>query len=187
MSLLNKLNNLIRLDEISNLSAEDIVGQICMGLYEEENYHIRDNEIFLRLPTILKDIILIIDFDAELSMNGILDFLENSTGLFLDDTILALERIKAHEDYLVLNKIKDILKKYGVCPYDLRCSVNKSNLYEISSFSTTHDNKYNEMAEEISREAKKLYLYSESVNIFDYLIEYVQQNKELLHESLLER
>jgi hypothetical protein len=184
--LLDSLKNLITLDEISELSAEDIIGQISLRLYEQENQHIRDNDMFLALPTVLRDIILIIDLDTEVSMEGILGFLENSTGLFLDDTILTLERIKANEDCLVMSNIRDILKKYNVSTYDLRDNVNRGNLYDITSFSKTHGSQYDEMADTISVEAEKLYLYRESGNIFDYLIEYVEENKKLLYDSLIE-
>jgi len=184
--MLDTLKNLITLDEILELSAEDIIGQISLRLYEQENFHIRDNEIFSSLPMVLRDIIFIIDLDTEITMEGILGFLENSTGLFLEDTILTLERIKANEDQSVMSSIRDILKKYNVSTYDLKENVNKGNLYDISVFSKTHGSQYDEMAEEISAEAEKLYLNRESGNIFNYLIEYVEENKRALHDSLFE-
>ncbi len=184
--LLDSLKNLITPDEVSNLSAEDIIGEISLRLYGQENYHIRDNRIFSVLPTILRDIILIIDLDTEVTMEGILGFLENSTGLYLDDTIETLERIKAYEDYRAMSNIRDILKKYKVSTFDLRENVNKGNLYDISSFSQTHGSQYDEMAEEISKEAKKLYLDREEENIFTYLIEYVEENKKQLYDGLIQ-
>lgn len=136
--MLDTLKNLITLDEILELSAEDIIGQISLRLYKQENFHIRDNEIFSSLPMVLRDIIFIIDLDTEITMEGILGFLENSTGLFLEDTILTIERIKANEDQSVMSCIRDILKKYNISTYDLRENVNKGNSYDISSFSKTH-------------------------------------------------
>lgn len=185
MSILSDmLKNLITLDEIYELSAEDMIGEISLRLYNQENYHLRDGEVFSALPTVLRDIILIIDLDTEVTMEGILGFLENSTGLYLDDTISTLERIKAYEDRQVMSNIRDILKKYNVSTHDLRDDVNRGSLYEISSFSQTHGSQYDQMAEEIGLEADKLYLNRESGNIFDYLIDYVAENKGLLYDAL---
>ena len=185
ISLTEVLKNLITLDDVIKLSAEDIIEQISIRLYEKENSHLRDNEVFSKMPTVLKDIILIIDFDTELNMNGILGFLENSTGLFLDETILALERIRAFEDFIVLKKIKDILRKYRVSTHDLRENVNKGDLSDISSFSKTHGAEYDEMTKAIGVEAEKLYLYNDFMKIFDYLTEYVEKSKTLLQEDLI--
>ncbi|WP_418936961.1 DMP19 family protein [Paenibacillus anseongense] len=39
--------------------------------------------------------LLILDFDIELQMNGIIGFLENSSGAYLEETMEALFRIRA--------------------------------------------------------------------------------------------
>lgn len=181
MDIIKKtIKRLIGSNDLSSMSAEDIVGDICLNLYKQENSAIRENETFDRLPTVIRDIIFIIDFDTELNMNGILGFLENSTGLFLDDTIETLERINAVEDYEILKRIKGIMIKHQISTQQLRDGVNSGSQYEITSFSHTHGHRCGSIAKEIGNEAEQLYLYQNKRNIFDYLLDYVDLNKAAL-------
>ena len=113
-------------------------------------------------------------------MQGILGFLENSTGLFLNDTIETLHRIQAKEDYEILKAIKSILEQNNVSTLGLRNKVDNQIEYSITTFSETHSSKYDDMVSEISEVAAKLYLDDGVRNLFDYLIKYVDTNKENL-------
>lgn len=64
-----------------------------------------DREDLVKYPQFIQDIIFIIDYDTELSMNGILGFLKNSTNKYLPQTITALKNIGADTDVEVLKKI----------------------------------------------------------------------------------
>lgn len=181
MKNINKyIENLIGNKELEKLTSEEIIGEISLNLYNKENYEIREKEIFDSLPIIIRDIILLIDFDTELSMEGILGFLENSTGLFLDETTDMLKRINAVEDYEILTTIKEIMLRYEVSIQELRNNANAASEYEIRNFSRTHEQVYDEMAEEVGQEAEKLYLYSDDRNIFDNLEKYVGLNREFI-------
>ncbi|PFM82699.1 DUF4375 domain-containing protein [Bacillus sp. AFS077874] len=129
------------------------------------------------MPVVIIDIILIVNLDTELNMQGILGFLENSTGLFLDDTIETLQRIQAKEDYEILKAIKSILQQNNVSTQDLRNNVDNQTEYSITTFSETHSSKYDDMVSEISEVADNLYLYDGDRNLFDNLIKYVDTNK----------
>ncbi|MGV2805343.1 hypothetical protein GNF85_17235 [Clostridium perfringens] len=123
MGVFKKIDNLISLVTIKNGSAEDIVGEVCTNLYKEEGSKVKED--FNSFPIWLQDIILLIEFDTELAMSGIVGFLENSTGLMLDETIDTLKRINAIDDYRVMNKIKEILKKNGIEIKVLRENINR--------------------------------------------------------------
>lgn len=179
------LKNLISIDKLEKMSAADIIDEIATNLYKKENFHVRTPNIINKIPLIIKDIILLIDFDIEVNMNSILGFLENSTGLFLEDTIEALERIGAYEDMKILRTIKDIMGKYNICTNDLRENVNSGSLYEISSFIETHGDEYDEMAYEISMEADKLYISDPNRNVFDNLEIYIEKHKKEVTAELL--
>lgn len=179
------LKNLMSIDNIEKMSAADIIDDIASNLYNEENFHIKEPNVFNRIPLIIKDIILLIDFDIEVNMNGILGFLENSTGLFLNETIDSLERIDAYEDMKILKNIADIMKRYNTSTYDLRENVNNESLYEITSFIKTHGDDYDEMADEIIMEADKLYIGNPDRNIFDNLEIYIEKHKKELVSEIL--
>ncbi|WP_251572207.1 hypothetical protein [Paenibacillus sp. MER TA 81-3] len=84
----------------------------------------------------MRDIILIIDLDTELNMNGIVGFLENSSGLNLNNTIETLERIHALQDYELMSSIRHTLVKYGMTTQQLRGNVNSQESYEIKPRNT---------------------------------------------------
>ncbi|MCE5171678.1 hypothetical protein LQV63_20550 [Paenibacillus profundus] len=69
-------------------------------------------------------------------MNGIVGFLENSSGLYLNDTIETLERIHALQDYEIMSSIRRILVKYGMTTQQLRGNVNSQEPYEIKPRNT---------------------------------------------------
>jgi len=170
MEVSKKIYNLISPDTIKNGSAEDIVDEVCTNLYKEEGSKTRDNFNFL--PIWLQDIILIIDFDTALAMSGIVGFLENSTGIMLDETIDTLRRINAVDDYRVMNKIKEILKKNEIEIKVLRENINSRSTYEILNIQEVHGLNF----EEIINEDTNLYLYQER-NIFEYIYEYIDINR----------
>lgn len=57
---------------------------------------------------------LVIDFDTERMMNGIIDYFGNSTSLFVDEMIFALEKIGAKKTSEKLNQISAIVKDNGI-------------------------------------------------------------------------
>ncbi|WP_338631889.1 hypothetical protein [Clostridium baratii] len=74
------------LTNINYLRAEDVIESMA------EIYNIPiDREDLVKYPQFIQDIIFIIDYDTELSMNGILGFLKNSTNKYLPQTITALK------------------------------------------------------------------------------------------------
>ncbi len=171
------LKHLITSDFIVEHSGEEIINEIALKLYKEENYHLTEAGGLSQVPTIIKDIILLINFDTELNMSGILGFLENSSGIFFEDTIETLKRINAKEDYEVFIEMKSIMEKYGVTTDDLNEDINQQTEYAISSFSETHGSQYDEMADRIEEASEKLYIEDSERNIFDSLIKYVDEKK----------
>lgn len=164
------LNNLVSLEQLKDKSGEEIVEEIASNLYEGENYLIFQEEYFYKIPELIRDIILLINFDTEMVMEGILGFLENSSGAFLNDTIKTLEKIQAEQDYNILNKIRRILDEHNITTSHLRANTN----------SETHGSEYDVMAENICEISEKLYISSEDRSIFDNLFMYVDKNKSLL-------
>ena len=171
------MKNLIQPNLLPKISGEELINEIALNLYSEENYHLTERNTLYKLPVVIRDIILVIHLDTELNMQGILGFLENSTGLFLDDTIETLHRIQAKEDHDILAAIKSILAQNNVSTQDLRNNVDNQMEFSITTFSETHSSKYDDMVSEISEVVDKLYLYDGDRNLFDYLIKYVDKNK----------
>lgn len=174
------LKSLISIEYISSMSPRDIINEVASNQYNKRKWDLKDRNIFERIPEVIRYILLLADFDTEVNMNSILGFLENSTGLFLNETIDALEKIEAYEDMKILKRIREILTRYGISTRTLRDDVNKGNLYDITDFSDTHGDKYDEMADLICEEANKLYIHCNDRNIFDTLERFIEKNRDQL-------
>lgn len=174
MSTLNHVVKLL-IPPHNNFSATDLVEHMGSVIYGEEASSIRDmiNEV----PESLRTIILLIDFDTELSMNGVFGFLENSTGKYLNETITALKLIKAEKDSSIMEEIKELIE--GI---NFNRQI-KLEPYQVTTFEERHD--INErLLERIEELADGLYIYSIDRDIFDYLIGYLSNNWIVLLKEL---
>ncbi|WP_025675526.1 DMP19 family protein [Paenibacillus polymyxa] len=159
----------------NNFSAADLVEHIGSVIYGEEAGSIRD--MIYEVPESVRTIILLIDFDTELTMNGILGFLENSTGKYLNETISALKLIKAEKDLSILEEIKELIE--GI---NFNGQI-KIEPYQVTTFEERHD--LNErILERIKELADGLYVYSIDRDIFDYLTGYLSDNWIVLFKEL---
>lgn len=102
-------------------------------------------------------LILFLDFDAAVLSGGILGFIENSYGRYLNHTIEMFHRIKASETETVLRGIKTIMDKYGVTTTSLQADCAGIPEYTISSFSQRHGPELDSMADEFEKVPGKLY------------------------------
>lgn len=119
-------------------------------------------------------------------MNGIFGYLENSTGQFIELTVEVLERIGAVSDAICLNNIMKILNECGLKTSNLYANVQNLEEYQVSNFSQTHGNIDSELLKKIEQEAEHLYIYSQDLNIFDNLFDYIEANKQCLNNELKE-
>lgn len=129
------------------------------------------------LPSALRVPMLVIDFDTELCMQGILGFLENSTGLYLAETIEALKAIGAHETADTMRSISSIMTEHGVTAEQLRANVNRGQLWEVTTFSKTHGEGLDSMADRITKKAEELYLYTDAQSVRDLLEPFVERHR----------
>ena len=139
------------------MSVGEIVQDLSIKVFEPPLSNLLDD--LRSVPEVLRIPILLIALDTEVTMNGMLGFLENSTGLYLADTIDALEAISAHKTADTLRTIQQIMSDHGVTVEDLRRNVNSGQLYEITNFRKTHGEELVPMAKQIDGEARKLYIY----------------------------
>lgn len=175
--MMSTLNHVIKLliPRHNNFSAADLVEHMGSVIYGEEASSIRD--IIYEVPESLRTIILLIDFDTELSMNGVFGFLENATGKYLNETIAALKLIRAEEDSSIMKEIRDLIE--GI---NFNGKI-KLEQYQVTPFEERHDiNK--RLLERIKELADGLYIYSIDRDIFEYLIGYLSDNWIVLLQEL---
>ncbi|WP_435166843.1 DMP19 family protein [Paenibacillus glycanilyticus] len=172
-------------EHLHTTSASELIEQVCSNRYKQESYYTNDKEVFKKLPEVLQDIILLIDLDTELTMNGLLGFAENSSGRYLDETIKVLERIGAVNDANALQELKDILKEYGASTHILNDDIQLVQQYEVQSFAQTHQIFDEEFYDRIQKAEEKLYVYANQGNVFDHLTAYIEANKKELMDNIV--
>lgn len=163
--------------EFEALPTDKLIDALSICIYEPPLTAARDclREIAepLRVP------ILVLDFDTELNMNGMLGFLENSTGLFFPETIEAFKTIGAFETVAVLQAIGNTLERHGVTPSRLRGDFDGTQEHQITSFQELHGD-LGTLPDEVEEDAKRLYLYAEpntGEDVWALLGTFVEQNR----------
>lgn len=87
------------LDNLHRMTADDVIESIARKIYDEPI----EREELTKYPQFISDIIFIIDFDTEMTMQG--DVLQNSICEFVPNIITAFKNIKAENDTNILQEI----------------------------------------------------------------------------------
>lgn len=162
-----------------NNQTQELINDLGMRINRPPLNKLRDN--LANIPEVVRVIILIIDFDVEVHMNGMLGFLENSIGLYFEETIEAFRTIGARETTRILEDIRSTMSPFGVSTTQLRGNLQNSEEYEITSFNETHGEATGIMGEQIEELASQLYLYHpQGENITELLKEYVEPQQEIV-------
>jgi len=144
--------------ELEGLSPAKLIETLSIRIYESPLCTARDRLREIAEP--LRVPILVLDFDTEVCMNGMLGFLENSAGLFFPETIDAFEKIGASETVLILRAIEKTLERHRVTPARLRADFAGTQPYQITTFGALHGD-LGTMPTEVEEDARQLYLYGE--------------------------
>jgi hypothetical protein len=174
-------------DLLADQDPTEVLNQLVLNSYEAPLSTLRDQ--LRHLPEALQTVILVSDFDTELNMNGVLGFLENSTGLYLPDTIEAFLRIGAPRTAGTLARIQGILSQHGVTTSRLREDLSSLEQYQITTFLDSHGHETESMADAVCLEAEHFYINSggDDEAVGDLLVEYVANNKSQLLQALRDR
>jgi hypothetical protein len=164
------------------MSVREIVEHLFVKVFEPPLSNLLDD--LRSVPEVLRIPILVIALDTEVTMNGMFGFLENCTGLYLIETIEALEAISAHKAADTLRTIQQIMSDHGVTVERLRRDLNNAQLYQITNFRELHGDALLPMAEQIDREAQKLDIYDPTEPVFDLLETYLQARRDELVAAL---
>jgi hypothetical protein len=142
------------------MTGDELLGRIGNS-YEEPILSVRRQPSWPNVSNPLHLALLLVDFDTELSMNGILGFLENSTGAFLDQTIDGFRLVGAGQTATTLSEIRDAMQRHSASHNQLRADFEGTSQYQITSFARLHPDR-EAFADEVERIAKSLYLNGQS-------------------------
>lgn len=172
------------IEDFSTLGTEDLIQALSISLYEPPLNRL--HETLSSQPEVVRVLTLVLDFDTEVSMNGILGFLENSTGQWLGETIEAFDLIEANGTASVLRRIYEAMNRHGITSSALRAEVNTATPYTVMSFSELHGAKSEDISREVTQIARELYVGNPaaSEDPWSLLCEYVTLRRQYLLDAL---
>ncbi len=133
------------------MTADDVIQDLTGKIYIHPLSTARSEPDFPNLANPLHLVILLIDCDTEILMNGMLGFLENMTGRHLASTIEALKRIGALAAARDLQGIQDCMARHGVTWERLRGDLQGTREYDITSFHKLHGAQLAPFASEVTK------------------------------------
>jgi len=168
------------------MSGREILNELGVNIYRPPLSKIRHRAGWPDLTNPLHLTMLIIDFDTEVSINGMLGFLENSTGAHLGKTAQAFEMIGASQTARVLRKIESCMSEHGVTHERLREPLRKGKEYEITSFAKLHGPSLDDFADEVCAIDDALYLYQKGADAspFPALEKFAEENAAIIHTEV---
>jgi hypothetical protein len=149
------------------MAADSIIQELGTEIYQPPLSNVRREVNYPDLTNPLHLTVLLIDCDIEIDMNGMLGFLENSTGRHLRQTAEALRLIGAPRSAALLESIQFCMTKHGVTWERLRGDFVGSTEYEISSFRGLHGEALNPFATEIGNLAGRFSLFNTHYSLED--------------------
>ena len=165
------------------MTGEELLNRIG-NPYEEPILAVREHPSWPNLSNPLHVALLLIDFDTELNMNGILGFLENSTGAYLNQTVDACRLVGAEKTATTLSEIRDAMQRHSVSHHELRADFDGTAEFQITSFSKLHPGR-EDFADAVDQIANSLYLYDQSrESPFSLLRAYLEKHSDELLSQL---
>ncbi|MCZ7678420.1 MAG: DMP19 family protein [Sandaracinaceae bacterium] len=101
------------------------------------------------LSRLLSIVMLVVDFQVEVEMVGMVDFLGNSTGRYARETAEALERIGCTSEAEILREILRIAEGVGMTHAAIQAERSKLPVWTVTSFAATHGPAWEEPARAI--------------------------------------
>lgn len=126
------------------MTIHELLSEFSIKIYEPPLSEMRDDNRIRDLTNPISVVMLIVDFETEVMMSGIINFIGNSTGAFANETVLALKAIGCDVQASLLQKILDIAAAAGMTHEAIQKERSGVVGYAVTSFTQTHGDKWND-------------------------------------------
>lgn len=131
------------------MTPEDLLGELSTRIYQPPLTEMREDGRICDLADPVAVLMLILDFDTEVAMNGINNFLGNSSGRYAHETVAALQTIGAEVQAALLEKILTVAEKAGMTHDAIQQDRSGLDEFAITSFEKLHGDKWDAASDEI--------------------------------------
>jgi hypothetical protein len=172
------------------MKPHDVIQDLAEDIYQGPLSGIRDEPDYPDLSNPLHVVVLLIDCDTEIDMNGMLGFLENMTGQHLAKTTEALEMIGAPKCAVLFQLVHETMDRHGVTWQHLRGAFRGAKEFQITSFHALHGEAFNQFANQVCELTKGFSLlntlYSPE-DVYGALCAYLEDKVERLSDEVKKR
>lgn len=124
------------------MTPEDLLGELSIRIYEPPLSDMREDGRICNAADPVAVLMLILDFDTEVAMNGIDNFIGNSSGRYMRETITALQTIGAESQAALLEKILAVADEAGMTHDAIQEDRSGLDEFAITSFEKLHGDKW---------------------------------------------
>jgi hypothetical protein len=162
------------------MTARELLSKLSVAIYESPRASMRETGEIADRSNPLAVAMLVIDFDTEVSMSGMADFIGNSSGRYAAETVDALRAIGCPADADKLEIIVEAASEAGMTHAAMQADREGLELFSISSFAKTHGAKWDEACLAISAMAETI----DHAAILERLEAYVMRNRSILEPAV---
>jgi hypothetical protein len=162
------------------MTVQDLLDEFAVKIYSSPLADLRTSGAIRDLANPIHVAMLLIDFETEVSMNGINDFIGNSSGQYLSETIDALAQIGRHTDAGFLRQISLVAADAGMTHGAIQAERSDVPEYTVTSWTEMHGDKW-DVACRLNRELCDNIDFS---GVIEGVTELVERNAEVFRQAL---
>ena len=140
----------------TSVTAAELLEKLAVEIYEPPLSEIRASGAIADVSNPLCVVMLLLDFETEVSMNGITNFLGNSTGRYAAQTVTALATAGCSVEAEALGRILDLASSAGMTHESIQSDRSGLEPYAVTSFSQLHGEKWDDVADKIGTIAERI-------------------------------
>jgi len=124
------------------MDSSELLSKFSIMIYEPPLSRLRESGQIRDLSNPIAVAMLIVDFETEVSMNGMVNFIGNSTGLFVRETVAALKLIGCETQSAHVENILEIAHAAGMTHDEIQSERAGTKEFEVTTFEELHGDKW---------------------------------------------
>jgi hypothetical protein len=158
------------------MNASEILSDLAIQIYSPPLSKIRESGKISDLNSPISVLMLVIDFETEVSMNGIVDFIGNSTGRYASETVQALKVLRCNDAAMKLADLLETANAAGMTHDAIQRERQGVAPYTVTSFRKLHGEKWSHACAILHEIERKI----DFGDVFKRAETFVDQNKEVI-------
>ena len=134
---------------IPEMDALDLLDELSVRIYEPPLASFRDDGRITDASNPLAVVMLLLDYETECSMNGVIGYLENASGQHLSETINTVCGLGCTEHAKILEKIQTTAATGGMTYDELQKADAVLAPFTVTSFADLHGDRWDDVCDAI--------------------------------------